>query len=53
MTTNEVASTLGPPTTIRSVGASTLWIYESPRHFFAVEVSFDGIGRYERHWKEP
>lgn len=52
MTKDEVAKILGQPKTVHSPVASVVWVYESPYHLFAVEVSFDGIGRYERYWKE-
>jgi hypothetical protein len=61
MTTNEVANLLGPPQEIderswTKAGTNDdmylMWIYESPAHFFAVEVFFDRQGHYTRHWKD-
>ena len=52
MTKNEVATILGEPNTVHDPVGGTTWIYEAPYHLFAVEVVFDGLGHYERHWKE-
>jgi hypothetical protein len=53
MNTNEVARILGAPNNVQTTTGGALWVYETPYHLFAVEVLFDGIGRYERHWREP
>ena len=53
MAKDEVMRILGQPKTVHTPVGGAVWVYESPYHLFAVEVSFDGIGRYERYWKEP
>ena len=60
MTTNEVAALLGNPQVIyidRSRETNKAfadfyltWTYESPFHFFVVDVFFDSQGHYTRHW---
>ncbi len=52
MTKEEVSKLLGKPRTIHDPVGGTLWVYESRYHLFAVEVVFDGLGRYQRHSKQ-
>jgi outer membrane protein assembly factor BamE (lipoprotein component of BamABCDE complex) len=52
MSKNEVQRLLGKPVAMSSITDGSMWVYESPFHFFAIEIFFDWQGQYTKHWKD-